>query len=241
MKTKNPQVKGVDKKSSIFWELFFPKYCSPEWLPLINLYKKNQFFKAEDRIFNEGDPADGIYLLTSGKVKVVSQYDKNNERILRLAAEGQILGHRAIGQTVFPISAIALTDCSVMFIPKDIFLKLIMSNPEFSVFMINFIAAELLESEERMKNMIHHDVKMRIADIICMSLDAFGYDETEKYKLSYTLSRKDYANIAGTTYETAIRVLFQLQEMGLIQLDKKAILVKNESGLRKLAGKKYSR
>lgn len=236
MKTKLVPTKIVDKKNSIFWELFFPKSDASEWLPLINHNKKSQSFNAGDRIFTEGDPAEGIYLLTSGKVKVVSLYDKNSERILRLASEGQILGHRAIGQVLFPISAIALTECTTLFIPKDVLSKLIRGNPDFSEFLINFLATEMLISEERMKNMIHHDVKMRIAEIICMSLDAFGCDE--KGKLGFTLSRKDFANIAGTTYESAIRTLFQIQELGVIELVKKTIVVKKENELRKVAGQK---
>ncbi|MCX6311215.1 MAG: Crp/Fnr family transcriptional regulator [Bacteroidetes bacterium] len=238
MNTKDERVKNINSKNSVFWELFFPKYCSSEWIPLINLYKRNQSFKVGERIFNEGDVMDGVYLLISGKAKVVSRYDKNNERILRLAAEGKMLGHRAMAHPNFTVSAVALTECTTIFIPIEIFLKLIKANPEFGMFMINFFATELHESEERMKNMIHHDVKLRVADIIIMLVDAFGYHETEKTKLSFTLCRKDIANIAGTTYETAIRSLFQLQEMNLIELDKKTILVKKEAELRELASQK---
>ena len=104
--------------------------------------------------------------------------------------------------------------------------------------MLDFISKELFDSEERMKSMIHNEVIVRMADIICMLVNAFGYDRNEKQKLNYTLSRKDFANIAGTTYETVIRTLVQLQKMKLIELDGKSIIVKRESDLRKLAGQK---
>lgn len=240
MKTKKKVQNTLKEETKSPTDIFLAKYITPEWLPLINMYKTEQVFKAGDRIFSEGDEVSGIYIINSGKVKVVSQYEKDKERILRLAGDGKFLGHRGIAFPLYPVSAIALTDTSVCFFPRGIFIKLVKANPEFSLYMLDFISKELYDSEERMKNIIHHDVKMRVAEIICMVVDAFGYDKNNKFKLSYSLSRKDIANLAGTTYETVIRILLQLQKMKLIQVEGKSIIVQREFELRKLAGQKVS-
>ena len=69
-----------------------------------------------------------------------------------------------------------------------------------------------------MKSMIHNEVIIRAGILICMLIDAFGYDPKNPKKLNYTLARKDMANMAVTTYETIIRNLAKLEEMKVIKL-----------------------
>jgi CRP/FNR family transcriptional regulator len=95
---------------------------------------------------------------------------------------------------------------------------------------------ELLDSEERMKNLQILDPKVRIAIILIKSIDVFGFDKNEKTKLSFTLSRYDIANLAGTTYETVIRTLAHFSKEKIIILDGKEICINKEKELRKFAG-----
>ena len=88
-----------------------------------------------------------------------------------------------------------------------------------------------------MKSMIHSEVTVRIAMIICMLVDAFGYDMDDSKKLNFTLPRADMASFAGTTYESVIRSLAKLEEMKIIQLENKSLYLLKEKELRKLITK----
>lgn len=211
---------------------FISQYASDEWVLIAQNYTSIKPFKCGERIINEGNPVDGIYFINNGKVKVVSSYDSDNERILRFSKSGDLLGHRALSSATYPISATALTDTEVTFIPKEIFLKLVRTNPDFSVYILEFLARELSETEERMKSIIHNEVIVRIGIIICMLIDAYGYDQNNSLKLAYTLSRRDIASFAGTSYESVIRNLSKLDEQEIIKLEGKSILIPNESVLR---------
>lgn len=234
---KRSENKKTAKKQSINpFENFLSAYCSDEWILLAKNYLKVMKFKKDQRIINEGDKVTGVYFINNGMVKIVSFYDKDNERILRLSNKGSLVGHRGLSFAHYPISAIALSDTEVTFIPLDIFIKLIKANPDFSLFLITFISSELKNTEARMKNMIHGEVITRIAYIICMLIDAFGYDSKEKHRLYYTLSRKEIANISGTTYESVIRNLTELEKKKLINVSGKTFIITREFELRKLAG-----
>lgn len=217
------------------FEVFLSAYCTEEWIFLLKNYLTVKSFKKDQRIISEGDKVTGVYFINKGMVKIVSLFDKSNERILRLSNKGSLVGHRGLYSKYYPISAIALSDTEVTFIPMDIFTILIKTNPDFSLFLITFISEELRKADEQMKNMIHGEVITRIGIIICLLIDAFGYDSKEKLRLNYTLSRKDIANIAGTTYESVIRNLTQLENKKLIEMDGKNFIIKNELDLRKLA------
>lgn len=213
---------------------FISQYISEEWSMLLAKHVGCFDFKKGERIFDEGAKVLGIYFINSGKVKVTSYYDEENERILRLSGAGTFLGHRGMTTAHYPVSGVALTDCVVSFIPVDIFKKIIRSNPDFAIYLLNFVTDDLKNTEDRMKSMIHNDVIVRVGIILCMLIDSFGYDEEIPKKLQHTLSRSDIASFAGTSYESVIRNLSKLEDQKLIKLDNKSILILKEKELRKM-------
>lgn len=224
----------MKKNHIVALDKFLSNYISKEWNLLLKGYATSHQFLKNERIFSEGDKVKGVYFINSGKIKIVSHFNKESERILRLSSGGDFLGHRAMTSTHYPISAIALTNAQVSLIPIDIFQKLIRTNPEFAIYIIDFLANDLKNTEDRMKSIIHNDVLVRIGIIIVMLIDAYGYDDVLPKKLNFTLPRSDMASFAGTTYESVIRNLAKLEEMKLIKLDNKSIHVLKEKELRKL-------
>lgn len=225
------------KRESLSLEKVLESKISDEWFIILKNFITVYKYKKGEVIITQGEPVKGFFFINSGKVKVVSSIDDGKDRILRLSSSGDLVGHRAIHAENFPISAIALTDAELTFIPLEIFVKMIRNNSDFALFLIDFIATELRVSEYLMKNMIHQEIINRIAIIICFLIDSFGYDPNNKGQLYFTLPRSDIANMAGTTYESVIRSLAKLEEMKLIKLERKNIVILKESALRNLTGR----
>ncbi|NCP45392.1 MAG: winged helix-turn-helix domain-containing protein, partial [Flavobacteriales bacterium] len=91
---------------------------------------------------------------------------------------------------------------------------------------------ELRQSEEK-NNLI--PVKNRVAKAILINYSVFGSDPKDSLKLSYTISRKDFASKANTTYETVIRVLGELNKENIIQLQSKFIRIIDLQRLRDIS------
>ena len=198
------------------------------------IYESNKtsiHVKANQPIFKDGDPVKGIYFIEKGKVKVLSKLGENNYRIVRLAGQDSILGHRAIHFKKYHIAAETLEDTVLTFIPNDIFMKLIKANPDMAIYLISFLSEELREAEDRMKYLSIADPKKRIAIILLKLANTFGYSKKDKRLLEFTLRRTDIANMANTTYETVIRSLAFLEEKGIIALRGKQIAILNEKRL----------
>jgi CRP/FNR family transcriptional regulator len=211
----------------------FDKYCSKEWLEFINFHKKIQSYPAKGIIFKEGDLTQGFFTIRHGKVKVVSEEPDNRQRLIRIAADDDIIGHRGFfGNWKYPVSAIALTPTQVSFLPTEIFVQVVKANSELSYRLIEFFADELRLSEEKH---ILMPVKNKLAKAILMNYNVFGFENEKSKKLSYTLSRQDFADYIGTTYETIIRELSNLNQSGAIKSDGKSIIIKNMKLLQKLA------
>ncbi len=209
------------------------KYCSPEWHELIAYHSDIRLFKAGELIFDIGEKTTGLYFINEGKVKVLTAAHNNTQRIIRLATNDDILGHRGFGGSwTYSIAAIALTDTELTFIPMGMFNKLVKGNPEFGYFMMMFFAEELRDSERLAKQM---PVKNAVASVIYQLYKVFGFEKGSTTRLSFTLSRKDIASKAGTTYESVVRVIGELNKGKIIKIEGKHLHILDLEQLRSLA------
>jgi len=216
---------------------FIEKICSKEWQEFINLHKEIRHYEKNEYIFKAGDEAEGLFVINKGKVKITYlQYD-GTRRLIRLATEGDILGHRGMGGNMkYPISALVLEKTEAVFIPIKTFNTVVKADSNFAFNMMMFFAEELRHSESKIK---HYPVKNLVARAVLDNFKAFGFSENSNDKLSYTLSRKDYASKAGTTYETVVRCLAQMNKDEIIQLDGKTIHILDLNALENLAHPEY--
>lgn len=193
-------------------------HCSPEWRRLITQQTTTQHVAAGRHIFEEGRPADILYLMYSGKAKVYSTFAPGSSRILRFARDGQALGHRGIGlDFTYTVTATALTVSEVELIPMALFLEVLRVNAGFSFHFMLLLAEELRRSEEQVKNLMNMTVLQRVAKALLATARCFGFDPDDSDLLSFTPSRQDLADYAGATYESTIRAISDLQKKKLIK------------------------
>jgi len=203
---------------------FLCQRCLPEWIPAIGAHKKNMRFRKGELIFREGDLVEGIYFVYSGRVKVHKKWDAEKELIIRFAGKGDLFGHRGLGHDHhYPISATALEPLEVCYIDLEFFQVTAKVNQDFLYQLLLFFADELQESERRMRNLAHMQVKGRIAQALLALQGKFGM--TDSGLINITLSRQDLASFAGTTYETVFRIINEFAQENIIRLEGKDIAI----------------
>lgn len=212
---------------------FLCKNCLPEWTPAVATHRNNFEFKKGETIFWEGDPVSGIYFVNSGVVKVHKKWDKDKDLIIRFAAKGDVLGHRGLGKdAVYPISATALAPVVLCYINLDFLNASLRTNYSFIYRLLQFFAEELQESEKRMRNLAHMQVKGRVALALLALRDKFG--STPEHAIDFTLSRQDLASFTGTTYETVFRIMNELVKDHILSLTGKDIRILDAARLGQL-------
>lgn len=204
-----------------------------EWLPAIDCNRKNFNFKKGETIFHEGDKVTGIYFVYEGKVKVHKKWGDDKELIVRFANQGAIVGHRGLGtDNTYPVSATALEPVTVCFIDLEFFQSTLKVNPEFTIKLMTFFAEELYVSEKKMRNLAHMPVKGRIAQALVTLSERFG--TAEDGSIDIRLSRQDLASFAGTTYETVFRIMNELVNDQLVEVQGKNIIIRDIEKIRDL-------
>jgi len=209
------------------------QYCSKEWRDFVNFHSQIIKISTDELVFNFGDDVEGLFFILSGKVKITKKIPSGKIRIIRLAADGDIIGHRGFGgHWKYSVSATALEDTELLFVPKTIFDQTVKANPDFGFYMMMFFAEELRATE---RLAYQCPVKNLVASTLLTNCNVFGLEKGSN-RLSYTLSRKDIASMAGTTYESVVRSLAELQKEGTIKIDGKSTHIINKEKLERIAG-----
>ena len=205
---------------------FVKQGCFGEWLNKISSNKYQHWYKKGDYIFREGEPIYGIHFIQQGGVKVVTTSLHGREQIVRLAKEGQILGHRGLGRTLYYFNTVALMDSLICFVENELFSDACMNCPAFAYNLIFFYASELRRAELRVKNQAQMNIREKVAMAFIYSYEVFGMNPGTK-KLEISLSRQDIPDLAGTTAEQVTRHLSDFEKEKLIDRNKRKIIFLN--------------
>lgn len=192
--------------------LFDP--ISPQGSTVLKCRKGQQFII-------EGAPVNGLFFIKSGTVKVFRTGINGREQIVRFARACEIVGHRGFGtQEYYSIGAIALQDTELYYFSKEFLQEVLINNPDFTYDMMLFYANELNRSENKVKSISQMTVRERVVDTLLYINRKFG---SVNGFLNLPLSRKEYADYAGTSEEQVIRVFSALKKEGLIVASGKKI------------------
>jgi len=202
---------------------FINKYSSDGWKSILTNNKTTYKVKAGERIFSQGEASKGIYTVYSGFIKVFD-FDGKSERIVDLVTDENILGYRSLGNSfdTYSVSAEALSDCEITFFSNDILKLAIESNNELAFFIIDLLTRKLRKAEIRGKDFQKLTAKEKVICSLNDTIKTFGLDGE---CLKFTPKRKDLAALAGTTYETVVRVLSDLDKQKSIKIDGKKIKI----------------
>ncbi len=186
--------------------------------------------KKGEAIFNEGDKLDGVFCVRDGVSKLSKLSANGKDQIVKLASKGQIMGQRSvISEETTNLSAVAVNDMQVCFIPKESITHTLHTNPNFAIEVLRHMAHDLKEADDVIVNMSQKTVKQRMAEAFLYLQKNYGEDQ-EGF-LTLILSREDIANVVGTATESCIRIISEFKNKGFLKTSGKKIGVTNQKKL----------
>lgn len=196
--------------------------------------KSSYTFKKGEPIFEEGESVNGIYCVKDGVCKLSKLSANGKDQIVKLVKPGELLGQRSmISDEPANLSAVALEDMEVCFIPKSDVLGFFNNNNQFSMNVMKTICGDLKEADDHMVSMAQKTVKERLAETLLYLEDTFG--KNEDGSLHIQLSREELAGMIGTATESCIRLLSEFNKIGLIDIKGKKISIIDKMKLKRIA------
>jgi len=186
-------------------------------------YKKGQ------EVYLEGSLSKGVFCIQSGKVKVYKKCIERNITIA-LAGNSDLLGYQSIfNGDKYTHSAKCLEDSHICFIPKNAFLETLAGNNEMLMHLTRQSCIENYKLSNILRDLKCKNMLNRISCALLTVADKYGYDENKC--LNITLTRKEIAEISGTTTESAIRILNDLKKEKVISFYNSRIKIQDANKL----------
>jgi CRP-like cAMP-binding protein len=193
-----------------------------------------QAYEKGARIFEEGEPAEKIYFLFVGRVKIVKS-TPDRDLILEILGPGEPVGTvAAFERRPFPATAVAIEACGVVSIPEHEFFALIERRPEITRRLLAGLTLRLMILNKRLADMTG-SVEYRMARLFTTLAERMGQERGEGIFIPLAVSRQEIADLAGTTIETAIRVMSRWQKEGIVETEKTGFLLRNRAALGEIA------
>jgi len=195
------------------------------------LYRRRQV------IFHEGTPANGLYILCHGAVKLYQSDRFGHDHILDIATPGDVLGELPLDpDECYSVSAEAVADSQLCYLPRERLVPFIQKHPMTGVRLIEAFSKALSSARQRVRALALKRAESRLAELLVQLARATGEPATDggtRLKLDY--SRRDLAEMIGVSTETAIRLLGRLRQKRLIAVRHRELVITDPEKLARVA------
>lgn len=187
---------------------------------------------AEETLFREGDEGDQMYLIKSGKIRIVKEMSKGEEKTLAVLEAGAFFGEMAVlDKRPRSASAIAETDTELIIVNRDVFLRKINENP-FIKYVISTLTERLRKTDDMLKYISVHNEQMRFIHYLSDKGRKNDKGTGEYIDTGIDIHGKEITNMIGLDSNKIKDFLNRLTKYNIVELQD-TIIIKSMEKLNK--------
>ncbi len=190
-------------------------------------------------IFFPGDPAERVYFLMKGAVKLSRVYEAGEEITVALLRENSVFGVLSLltkHRSDRFYHAVAFTPVELLSVPIEQVEKAMKEDPELPMVLLRGLSSRILQTEMMIETLAHRDMGSRLVSFLLILCRDFGAPSGNGITVDLKLSHQAIAEAIGSTRVTVTRLLGELRDQEMISIHKKRITVHNPI----LLGKKFT-
>ncbi|MEX2127787.1 MAG: Crp/Fnr family transcriptional regulator [Xanthobacteraceae bacterium] len=173
-------------------------------------------YRKDQTVFSQGDPADAVFYIQNGKVKVTVVSEQGKEAVVALPGADEFLGEGCLnGQRKRLATATAMTDCMIMRVERAEMLRVLRNEPAFSQMFISHILARNARVEEDLVDQLFNSTEKRLARLLLL-LANFG-KEGRPEPVVAKISQETLAEMIGTTRSRVSHFMNKFRHLGFIE------------------------
>jgi CRP/FNR family cyclic AMP-dependent transcriptional regulator len=189
-----------------------------------------------DKLFDEGDLGDSVYLVIAGKVKLTRTSPDGRESLVSVHGPGDMFGELAMFDPTYRTStAVAVTDARLAQIAHDDLRAVLATRPPVALLLLKALAQRLRRITEANTNLIFTDVPGRVAKALLELAAKFGTPTDDGIQVNHDLTQEELAQLVGASRETVNKALADFATRGWIQLAAKSVLLVDPDRLKRRA------
>jgi CRP/FNR family cyclic AMP-dependent transcriptional regulator len=172
-------------------------------------------YGANRRIFRQGEPANAVFYLRQGEVKLAVTSQQGKEAIVAILSAGEFFGEGCLaGQQLRVSTAIAITDCSLARIDKLVMARMLHEEHDVSELFVTHLLSRNIRYEEDLVDQLFNSSEKRLARILLL-LAHFG-KEARAETVIPKINQESLAQMVGTTRSRVSHFMNKFRKLGFV-------------------------
>jgi CRP-like cAMP-binding protein len=185
-----------------------------------------KYSRQSESIYLPGDSAHSIYFLKEGKVKISSYSDDGKELTHAILGPGELFGEQAIiGDKMLAQVAETTEDAVICSISVKEFERFMAQNPQLNLNVTKLLGFRLKKVRSRLEALWFKKAPDRVKQVLKDLAEEHGRPVGDEIVIELKLTHQDLANLSATTRQTVTTIMNQLEKEGLLDYDRKRILI----------------
>jgi len=198
--------------------------------PLSEFFDTTQYVRKIEKgafLFQEGAPADELYIIQSGILQISKISPDGRELTLRMCSQGDFIGELNLfsPSPKYLLSARAIDDCVVSVILRETLEELLTKNVSLSFEFIKWMSQQYRKTQTKFRDLVLHGKKGALYSTLIRISNSFGIETNQGILVELPLTNQELANFCGTSREVVNRLLSELRKTGIISINKGTITI----------------
>ncbi len=194
---------------------------SPAELQAVSAHAVKRSFPKRTVIVNEGDPANALYIIVSGRVKVYAANAEGREVVLHTQGAGEYFGELMLDEGPRSASVMTLEPSTFLIVPKADLREFLVQNPAFAVRLIEKLIHRVRSLTASVKSLALMDVYGRVASLLL----ELAEERDGTWVITEHLTQQDIASRVGASREMVSRILKDLADGGYVAVQRDCMIV----------------
>ncbi len=211
---------------------------SPSELSTVSALARVRSFAGREAVVVQSDPADALFAIIRGRLKVVSCGPDGRDTVLGIMAEGEVFGEVALldGGTR-SATVTAIEPCELLVVERQPFMELLGNSPAICVKLLGVLAKRLRRLSQRSEDAAFLDVPSRLARSLLDLASRFGErrERSTDICIELKLSQQELGDLIGATRESINKHLSDWSRQGLVRMHAGRMIIANIESLRRIA------
>jgi CRP-like cAMP-binding protein len=184
------------------------------------------------RIYAQGEPVAGIYVIAAGRVRVVRGTHEARALTVAYRGVGEVVGEIAITERVTHEDSASATDpVEVVQIPLRTVREQLGRNTELARRLLQLMVERRLDTERRIESLLSRSVESRVAEFLIDACQRHGIPDSRGLLIGVKYTHQEIADYVGSTRETVTLTLGDLKRRDLLLFDHRRIVVRDADAL----------
>ena len=173
-------------------------------------------YRRKHTIFSQGSPADAVFYIEKGKVKLTVLSARGKEAVVAILGSGDFFGEGGLaGQPLRMATATSMTECSILRIKKETMIRMLHDERAFSELFMSYLLSRNTRIEEDLVDQLFNSSEKRLARILLL-LTRFGKDGQHEVVVP-KISQETLAEMVGTTRSRVSSFMNKFRKLGFIE------------------------